>query len=88
VPLHARHVVAAEGFTDFGRRRARLGALLNSYGTLLTPDEVIARIRVLIDDQTRLMRQRAYGGDATYQRMLEHGRAHDLEIAGRELFEV
>jgi hypothetical protein len=62
--------------------------LLDSYGTLLTPDEVIARIRVLIDDQIQLVRQRASAGDATYQRMLEHGRAHDLEIAGRELFEV
>ncbi len=45
------------------------------YGTLLTPDEVIARVGVLIDDQIQLMRQYASGGDATYQRMLEHGSA-------------
>jgi hypothetical protein len=88
VPLHARHVVAAEGFTDFGRRRARLSAFLDSYGSLLTPDEVIARAAVLIDDQIRLMRQRVSAGDATYQRMLEHGRAHALEIAGGELLEI
>jgi aminoglycoside phosphotransferase (APT) family kinase protein len=88
VPLHARHVVAAEGFTDFGRRRARLSAFLDSYGSLLTLDEVIARLAVLIDDQIRLMRQRASAGDATYQRMLEHGRAHALEIGGGELLEI
>jgi aminoglycoside phosphotransferase (APT) family kinase protein len=88
VPLHARHVVAAEGFTDFGRRRARLSVLLDSYGTVLTADEVIARVRVIIDDQIQMMRQRASAGDATYQRMLEQGRAHDLQIAGRELPEV
>jgi hypothetical protein len=49
---------------------------------------VIARVGVLIDDQIQLMRQYASAGDATYQRMLEHGRAHDLEIARRELLEV
>jgi hypothetical protein len=43
---------------------------------------------VLIDDQIQLMRQYASVGDATYQRMLEHGRGHDLEIARRELLEV
>jgi Phosphotransferase enzyme family len=88
VPLHARYVVAAEGFTEFGRRRTRLSAFLDSYGTLLTPDDVIARVGVLIDDQIHLMRQNASAGDATYQRMLEQGRAHDLEIARRELHEV
>ena len=88
VPLHARYVVAAEGFTEFGRRRTRLSAFLDSYGTLLTPDDVIARVGVLIDDQIHLMRQNASAGDATYQRMLEHGRAHDLEMARRELHEV
>jgi hypothetical protein len=88
VPLHARHVVAAEGFTEFGRRRTRLSAFLDSYGTLLSPDEVLARVGVLIDDQIHLMRQNASTGDVTYQRMLAYGRGHDLEIARRELHEV
>jgi hypothetical protein len=43
---------------------------------------------VLIADQIQLMRQRASAGDTSYQRMLEHGRAHALEIAGRELLEI
>jgi hypothetical protein len=63
-------------------------AFLDSYGTRLTLDEVNARVGVLIDDQIQLMRQYASVGDATYQRMLEHGRGHDLEIARRELLEV
>lgn len=32
VPLHARHVVAAEGFTDFDARPRRLRLLLDAYG--------------------------------------------------------
>jgi len=32
VALHARHVVAREGFTDFGSRPARLRLLLAEYG--------------------------------------------------------
>jgi aminoglycoside phosphotransferase (APT) family kinase protein len=88
VPLHARHVVAAERFTSFGRRRTRLSAFLDSYGTLRTTNEVVARVGVLIDGQIQLMRQYVSAGDATYQRMLEHGRAHDLEMARRELLEV
>jgi hypothetical protein len=80
--------VAAEGFTEFGRRRTRLSAFLDSYGTLLSPDEVLARVGVLIDDQIHLMRQNASTGDVTYQRMLAYGRGHDLEIARREPHEV
>jgi aminoglycoside phosphotransferase (APT) family kinase protein len=32
VPLHARHVVAAEGFTDFAARPGRLHRFLRTYG--------------------------------------------------------
>jgi hypothetical protein len=69
-------------FHRVGRRRTRPSAFLDSYGKILTPDEVIARVRLLIDDQIQLMRQNASAGDATYQRMLEHDRAHDLELRG------
>lgn len=88
VPLHARHVVAAEGFDDFGRRRERLAAFLEGYGAFLTPDQVLLRLVPLIAAQIEIMHQRAEAGDETYRRMIEAGRADDLATAGRELASI
>lgn len=85
VPLHARHVVSAEGFTELGRRRERLAAFLSAYGSASTTDQVLARLDVMITRQVAQMRSRAAQGDLSYQRMIRLGRARDLETARREL---
>lgn len=88
VPLHARHVVAPEGFADFDSRRARLTGFLRTYGSELTEAEIVHRLRGLIESQIELMHHRANGGDDTYTRMLDAGRAEDLAAAARGLSEL
>jgi aminoglycoside phosphotransferase (APT) family kinase protein len=88
VPLHARHVVAAEGFTEVDRRRERLAAFLRWYGSALAPDQVLARLSAMIEAQVEQLRQRAAGGDDTYRRMLLLGRDADLLAARAELGQV
>lgn len=84
VPLHARHVVIGEGFTELERRRERLQLFLSSYGSALTCDDVLERLDVLIGAQLDLMRSRAET-DPTYRRMIAVGRADDLATARAEL---
>ena len=85
VPLHAEHVVRAEGFTAFPRRRERLTAFLRSYGAPTTAEEVLSRVGDLLEAQIDLMAQRAAEGDETYRRMIDAGRADDLATARAEL---
>lgn len=85
VPLHARHVVEAEGFTEWSRRRDRLAVFLDGYGTDISPEVVLARLDVLLGAQVELMNTQAEGGDDTYQRMIQAGRADDLITAQRQL---
>jgi aminoglycoside phosphotransferase (APT) family kinase protein len=85
VPLHARAVVAAEGFTAFAERRARLEAFLAAYGWEGSTDDVVRLVAERLELQVRRMRRTAAGGDRTYQRLLELGRDRELETAIREL---
>lgn len=48
VPLHARHVVEAEGFTDFDQRRERLDEFLSAYGSALTAADIVRRLQEVI----------------------------------------
>lgn len=85
VPLHARHVVTAEGFTDFGGRARRLRLFLDHYGWIgdATPflETVQARVLASADAIDRTAR----AGDPAYQRMLESGVADSLRAAAAEL---
>lgn len=88
VPLHARSVVAAEGFSAFDERRRRLEAFLSRYGWEGSTGDVISLVATRIDDQLRTMRETASAGDAAYERMLELGRDEDLQSALDELADV
>ena len=85
VPLHAEHVVAAEGFTEFGRRRDRLAIFLGGYGSPLGPDQVLRRLGGLLETQAAMMACRADAGDHAYRRMIDGGRADDLLAARDQL---
>lgn len=88
VPLHARNVVTAEGFTDFASRPRRLRRFLDRYGwsgnlaDFLTV--VDSRIRTAADTIRRL----SASGDPLYGAMLRAGSADGLDQARRELPDV
>ena len=72
VPLHARDVVEAEGFTHFCDRRRRLELFLREYGTDLTADGLLEVLRRRLRENIDAMGVTARSGDVTYQRMLAH----------------
>ena len=84
VPLHARHVVRREGFTEFEARRNRLRVLLNAYGWNGTAaeiiDAVVARVEAHIEDVHRLATT-----DPLFARLVREGVIHDLTTALAEL---
>jgi hypothetical protein len=85
VPLHARHVVRAEGFTAFSDRGRRLEVFLAEYGWSGQTTDLLAvldrRLQAHIDDVHRL----AAAGDPAFQRLVEHGAAADVQTAREEL---
>jgi thiamine kinase-like enzyme len=85
VPLHARHVVADEGFTAFDDRRRRLELLLTRYGWDDSAERLLgvldARLQTHSDDVTRL----AQAGDAFFQHLVDDGAVRDIRIARAEL---
>lgn len=88
VPLHARSVVAAEGFTGFSSRRERVRSFLTFYQWEGNTSDAIRLVATRIEDQLRSMRETAQGGDPAYRRMLALGRDKDLEAALRELADL
>ncbi len=87
VPLHAREVVEAEGFTDFAERPRRLELFLDHYGwsgdTRAFLHTVQARILASADGIERI----ASRGDLDYLHMLEAGVADSLRTAAAQLAE-
>ncbi|MEU0090166.1 phosphotransferase [Kribbella sp. NPDC006257] len=79
-PLHAPHVVAAEGFTDLDSRLPRLADFLRAYGWQGTTGDILDLIAERLTLQLTVMNQNA-ADDPTYQRMLAVGRDRDLAIA-------
>ena len=78
MPLHAREVVEAEGFTDFGNRCRRLELSLREYclggsGWNLTADGLLDVLRLSRRVKIDAARATAHSGDATYQGLLDHG---------------
>ncbi|WP_132210650.1 phosphotransferase [Kribbella steppae] len=80
-PLHAPHVVAAEGFTDLASRLPRLELFLRENKWQGTTADIIDLIAERLTLQLGLMTQAAEAGDPTYQRMLAAGRHLDLQVA-------
>lgn len=73
VPLHAEHVVRAEGFVELGSRRRRLETFLDAYGwtgEIEKLAEVLAqRLTAHINGITEL----ADGGDPLFRRLIDEG---------------
>jgi Phosphotransferase enzyme family len=88
VPLHARHVVEAEGFRDFDGRGRRLDAFLTAYGWAGEVDRFLdvvrARLVSHIDDLLRL----ASSGDRLFQSLVADGAVADISTAIDELPEA
>ena len=87
VPLHARHVVAREGFTDFGSRPARLRLLLAEYGWADAIGEFLDIVRARICAHTAGVRDLAATGDPLFTHLVAQGVADDLDTALAELNE-
>ncbi len=84
-PLHAPHVVAAEGFTDLDSRLPRLSLFLREYGWQGTTTDILDLIAERLTLQRTLITSKAAAGDPTYQRMLAVGRDQDLTTALNQL---
>ena len=85
VPLHARNVVAAEGFTDFAARPRRLRLFLDAYGWSGSAATFIEEVRTRADANAQGIRRQAAGGDPLSARLLRQGVAADLDRAIGEL---
>ena len=85
VPLHARHVVSAEGFTAFADRPARLRLFLDTYGWRGPLTQFVDTVRQRVKASADAIRRTAAAGDPAYQQMISSGVDTALETAVNEL---
>ncbi|GIJ56889.1 phosphotransferase [Virgisporangium aurantiacum] len=85
VPLHARHIVAAEGFTTFADRPRRLRLFLDAYGWDGPVDQFVDVVRQRVRASATGIRRAAAAGDPAYRRMIEQGVDASLDTAANEL---
>jgi hypothetical protein len=85
VPLHARHVVAREGFTAFADRPRRLRLFLDAYGWSGSVDRFIETVQQRVTASAAGIRRTAAAGDPAYRRMIDRGVDTALETAVHEL---
>lgn len=85
VPMIARHVAAAEGYTDFAGRPRRLRLFLREYGYRGDPAVIVGEVRTRMLDRAESIRLRAAAGEDLFVRLAAGGVAGDMELAAREL---
>lgn len=85
VPLHAKSVVEAEGFTDFAARPRRLQLFLDEYGWEGTTAEILDVAINRASETARLIRELAAGGDPLHEQMVAEGHPDALEEAARQM---
>jgi hypothetical protein len=85
VPLHAREVVIAEGFTDFASRPRRLRMLLGAYGWTGTVSEVLDAVQARLVAHMQDVRRLADAGDPLFQQLINSGVLSALMEATRQL---
>jgi Phosphotransferase enzyme family len=85
VPLHARRVVEAEGFTAFEDRPRRLRLFLDTYGWPAPTDEFIEAVRRRVTASAEGIRRAARAGDPAFRRMTANGIDTTLDTAVAEL---
>jgi hypothetical protein len=88
VPLHARHVVEQEGFTDFGSRPERLRQFLSEYGRSESAGSFLAVVRACLDALVARLRELAVTGEPVFGQLIAQGADADLETALAQLDEV
>lgn len=88
VPLHARHVVAREGFAGFAARPRRLRLFLAEYGWTGTLPAFLDVVAVRIRAHVTTLRALAAAGDPLFARIVSQGAADDLETAISELGQI
>jgi hypothetical protein len=84
VPLHARHFVAREGFTDFEGRLRRLQLFLAAYGWTDPVPAFLEVVAARIQAHVKSLRDLA-ARDPLFARIVAHGGADDLKAALTEL---
>lgn len=87
VPLHARDVVLAEGFTGFAERPRRLRLLLEAYGYEGGVDDVLEAVKDRIREHAEDVRTLAAAGDPGFRRLVDLGTIAGLDRALRQLEE-
>ncbi|WP_281901063.1 phosphotransferase [Phytohabitans aurantiacus] len=85
VPLHARHVVAAEGFTAFTDRPRRLRLFLDTYGWTGPIPTFLEIVQQRVRASAEGIRRTAASGDPAYQKMIDQGVDKNLDTAASEL---
>lgn len=85
VPLHARAVVEAEGFTDFAARPARLRRILDRYGWEGDPSAFVGVVQARARSMADGLRSLASAGDSDAARLVAEGHADNCERAASEL---
>jgi hypothetical protein len=85
VPLHARHVVTAEGFTDFASRPRGLNQFLRAYGRAGQSGECLEVVRARVMAHADGIRALASAGDGMSGKLFRQGVADDLDQALTEL---
>jgi hypothetical protein len=85
VPLHTRHFVAAEGFTDFAARPRRLDRFLRIYGWSASTGEFLDVVQARIRAHADGIRDHAASGDEAFGRLLRQGVPDALDQAIAEL---
>ena len=84
VPLHARHVVAREGFTDFDGRPRRLRLFLAEYGWTGSVRAFLEVVAARMHAHVLSLRELA-AYDPVFARIVAQGGADDLQAALAEL---
>ena len=87
VPLHAREVVTAEGFTRFADRPRRLRLLLDAYGHAGSVHSVLRAVSARIEEHARGLRGLAAAGDPLFARLVDDGVIDTLDRALAQLRE-
>jgi hypothetical protein len=85
VPLHTRHWIAAEGFTDFAARPRRLDRFLGTYGWSATTGEFLDVVEARVKAHADGIRDLAAAGDEAFRRLLRQGIPDALDQAIAEL---
>ncbi len=87
VPLHARDVVAAEGFNRYAERPRRLRLLLDAYGYDGTIGTVLHAVQARIREHAESLRELAAAGDPLFTRLVDDGVVDGLDRALAQLEE-